>query len=48
MKPIAILCPNGIMKIFNPDGSRNENHPTGFWHESQLAEIKKDFKIIYS
>lgn len=30
MKPKVIICPNGITKFFNPDGTRNENNPSGF------------------
>lgn len=48
MKPIAILCPNGIMKIFNPDGTRNLSHPASFWNEKQLDAIKKDFNVTFA
>ena len=32
-KPIVKICANGIVKHFNPDGTRNLDHPTSFYNE---------------
>ncbi len=46
--PIAKICPNGLIKFYNPDGSRNLNHPTGFYFPRNLNALKKDYIVIHS
>lgn len=42
----AKLCPNGIMKIYNPDGTRYTPHPTGFWTQKDIEFLRNDFELI--
>jgi hypothetical protein len=46
-KPIAIICPNGLVKFYHRDGTRNDQHPTGFYRPDCLAELKKDYRVIF-
>lgn len=48
-KPIAQICPNGMIKFFTPDGKRNEHHPTGFNTPNSAAWLKNNgYKVVYS
>jgi hypothetical protein len=47
-KEIAIICPNGIIKFYNSDGTRKENHPTGFYNPKYLNQLKKEFIVKFS
>jgi hypothetical protein len=47
-KPIAVICPNGIIKFYKSDGTVNSNHPTGFYNSKHLEALKKDFTVKYA
>lgn len=47
-KPIAKICPNGTIKFYHADGTRNKEHSTGFYHEKNLSTLKKDYNVIFS
>ncbi len=42
---VAVICANGIIKFYNSDGSRCENHPSGFYRPKFLNQLKKDFIV---
>ncbi len=47
-KPIAKVCPNGLIKMYNSDGSRNTVQPF-LSNSPQLLELlKESHNIIYS
>ena len=46
MKPKIKICPNGIIKFFNPDGTRNKDHATGFYNSKDKAFYKTNYEII--
>lgn len=45
--PIAKICLNGMVKFYNSDGSRNNNHPTGFYNSKDLIFYKKNYQVIF-
>lgn len=47
-KPIVVINSNGIVKFFNIDGSRNSEHPTGFYHSKDLEFYKQNYIVKYS
>jgi hypothetical protein len=46
-KPKVKLCPNGMIKFYNTDGTRNEKHPIGFYRQSDIKFLKQDYEVIY-
>lgn len=48
IQQIAVICPNGIVKFYNMDGSRNENHPSGFYNSKDLDFYKKNYIVRFS
>ena len=47
-KPIAKVCPNGLIKMYNSDGSRNIIQPSLFNSPQMLEFLKESHNIIYS
>ena len=47
-KDIAIICPNGMIRFYNSDGTRKDEHPTGFYNPKHLKHLKKDFLVKFS
>lgn len=48
-KPIALISTfTGIVKFYNPDGSRNLEHPDGFYHSRDLGFYKKHYFVNFS
>ena len=46
--PIAKVCPNGLIKVYNRDGSRNMIQPLYFNSPQLLERLKDSHTIIYS
>ena len=42
----AKICNNGIVKFFNTDGSRNTQHPSGFYNSKDLNWYKENYNVI--
>lgn len=48
-KPIALISTlTGIVKFYNIDGSRNMNHPDGFYHPRDLDFYKQNYIVKFS
>ena len=48
-KPIALISTfTGIVKFYNTDGSRNMNHPDGFYHPRDLYFYKQNYIVKFS
>lgn len=47
-KPIAVINPNGIVKFYNLDGSRNIKHSDGFYNSRDLDFYKKNYIVKFS
>ena len=45
---IAVICPNGMVKFYNMDGSRNENCPSGFYNSKDLEFYKENYIVRFS
>jgi hypothetical protein len=43
---MVIICPNGLVKFYNIYGSRNMEHPNGFYNSSDLDFYKENYKVI--
>jgi hypothetical protein len=47
-KDIVVLCPNGIVKFYNSDGTRKTEHSSSFYRTEDIDKLKKDFIVKYS
>ena len=48
-KPIALIFPFiGMVKFYNPDGSRNTIHSDGFYNSRDLDFYKQNYIVILS
>lgn len=45
-KPYAKIGSNGLVHFYNTDGTRNEEHPTGFYNSKNLEFYKQNYNII--
>lgn len=45
---IAVICSSGMVKFYNIDGSRNENHSIGFYNSKDLSFYKKNYIVRFS
>ena len=48
-KQIALISRfTGIVKFYNPDGSRDMEHPDGFYHAGDLDFYKQNYIVKFS
>jgi len=47
-KDIVVLCPNGIVKFYHSDGTRNLEHPASFYRPEDIEKLKKYFIVKYA
>lgn len=48
-KPIAVISTfTNMVKFYNPDGSRQEEHPTGFYNSRDLDFYKENYIVKFS
>jgi hypothetical protein len=47
-REIAVICPNGIVKFYRTDGTRNSEHPDSFYRPEDIEKLKKDFIVKYA
>jgi len=47
-KDIVVLCPNGIVKFYNSDGTRKTEHSSSFYRPEDIDKLKKDFIVKYA
>lgn len=46
-KPIAVICPNNIVKFYTPDGRRDMNHSTGLYKSKDLDFYKQNYIVKF-
>ena len=47
-KPIAVISTfTGIVKFYNPDGSRDTLHSDGFYHSKDLDFYKQNYIVKF-
>ena len=48
-KPIAVISRfTGMVKLYNYDGSRNSEHPVGFYHQKDLDFYKQNYIVKFA
>ena len=47
-KQIAVICPNGIVKFYNLDGTRCKQHPSAHYNSRDLDFYKENYIVKFS
>ena len=47
-REIAVICPNGIVKFYRADGTRNSEYPESFYRPEDIKKLEKNFIVKYA